>query len=337
MPLTIRAAAVTPVVQAVDARGGDPIRVLVAAGLRADQLQDPDALVDLEGALRFTRAAAEELGEESLGLHLGEQWDLASLGVLSYAVLNAPTVETALRNLDRYGRSHVQGGSIRFECQGARARLSYELDVADRELARQHAEAAAVVGVRILRRLLDPSWRPQSVHFAHRRPADLSDHERIFGCPIGFDAPLNALICFDAEVLDRRVAGADRQLLPLVERHLESLHGPPGADPWFGRVREAVSQALCDGSPTIQTIARQLGMSVRTLQRRLETHDLVYKELVERIRRELAHRYLAESEASLTEVAFLLGYSELSAFDRAFRRWTGRTPLAARRSLRSAG
>jgi AraC-like DNA-binding protein len=100
-------------------------------------------------------------------------------------------------------------------------------------------------------------------------------------------------------------------------------------------VRSTVAEALCDGSPTIRKIARRMGTSVRTLQRRLELQGVVFKELVAEIRCELAHRYLADAQADLTEVAFLLGYSELSAFDRAFRRWTGSTPLVVRRGLRA--
>jgi AraC-like DNA-binding protein len=110
----------------------------------------------------------------------------------------------------------------------------------------------------------------------------------------------------------------------------------PGQDDWLAGLRSSVAESLCDGAPTIRTTSKRLGLSVRTLQRRLEQHDVDFRSLVAETRHELAKRYLAENTANLTEIAFLLGYSELSAFDRAFRRWTGSTPLAARRSLRAA-
>ena len=322
------------VLEAVDARSEERARIVSEAGLDAARLSDPDQLLDLEAVLRVSRAAAEAVGDDFLGLHLGERWPLGELGVLHYAVLNAPTVGTALENLDRYGRSHIQGGGIRFARVGREASLGYELEVRDRELARQHVEASAVAGLRILRRFLGDAWAPRSVGFGHRRPRSTSEHERIFGCPLAFEQPTNVEILFDAEVLDRPVPGADRKLLPLVERHLEQLIADRGEDAWLGEVRSTIAHALCDGSTTIRRIAKQLGTSVRTLQRRLDERQIAFRTLVAEIRRDLAYRYLADEDASLTEVAFLLGYSELSAFDRAFRRWTGATPLEERKRLR---
>lgn len=309
---------------------------MAAGGLQPEDLADPERLLDLEGVLRLTQAAAEEAGDDALGLHLGERWDLGSLGVLSYAVFNAPTVGTALRNLDRYGRSHIQGGGIRLSTRGAEAWLGYELAVRDPELARQHVEAAATVGVRILRRLLGDGFQPRRVLFGHRRPREVSEHRRVFGCAPEFGCSDGLAIVFDASVLPLPVPGADRRLLPLIERHLAESLADGEEDAWLSELRGAVTRSLCDGSPSIRSTAKQLGMSVRTLQRRLEAHDVAFRDLVAETRRTLAQRYLAEGSANLTEVAFLLGYSELSAFDRAFRRWTGSTPLAERRRLRAA-
>ena len=256
--------------------------------------------------------------------------------MLSYAVLNAPTVGTALRNFERYSRTHLQGGRIGLAREGDEALLVYELDVSDHELARQHVEGAAVVALRILRHLVGPQFRPLRVLFAHRRPRDLSEHARVFGAPLLFEQRFDTALAFPVAELDRSVAGADRRLLPIVERHLDELLASGAKDAWLQQVHTAIAASLCDGAPDIGTVARQLGMSVRTFQRRLEDHGVVWKALVAEIRRELAHRYLANEGTNLTEIAFLLGYSELSAFDRAFRRWTGSTPLAARRSLRAA-
>ena len=310
--------------------------MLSAAGLSEAELVDPDRLLPLDPVLRLSREAAAVTGDDCLGLHLGEAWDLGGLGVLSYAVLNAPTVGTGLKNLDRYGRSHLQGGRIALSVGGREALLAYELDAGDRELARQHVESAAVVGLRIAQRLGGTDWRPLRVVFGHRRPRDVSEHARIFGCPVRFGGDAHVLLSFDAARLERPVAGADRHLLPIVEQHLDKLLSSGAKAALVQDVRGALAQMLCDGSPSIRLVAKRLGMSVRTLQRRLDEHGVVFRTLVQEIRRELAERYLAERSANLTEVAFLLGYSELSSFDRAFRRWTGSTPVAARRSLRAA-
>jgi len=331
---TIRAAAALGALEGFGAR--ERAQALAGVGLREADLADPDRLLDLERVLRLTQAAAEAVGDDCLGLHLGASWDLGGLGVLSYAVLNAPTVGTGLRNLDRYGRSHVQGGRITLAREGREAQLRYVLEVADRELARQHVESAAVVGLRIVRRLAGDTWRPRRVVFGHVRPRDAAEHARIFGCPVRFGGDEQLLMSFDAADLERPVAGADRRLLPIIEQHLDKLLDIDVKAALVQDVRSVLAQVLCDGNPTIRLVAKRLGMSVRTLQRRLDGHDVVFRDLVQEIRRELAERYLAERSANLTEVAFLLGYSELSTFDRAFRRWTGSTPVAARRSLRAA-
>jgi AraC-like DNA-binding protein len=310
--------------------------VLGAAGLTEADLADPDRLLELDAVLRLSQAAAEAAGDDCLGLHRGESWDLGGLGVLSYAVLNAPSVGTGLRNLDRYGRSHLQGGRIALALASRQARLVYELDTADPELARQHVESAAVVGLRIVRRLAGPDWRPSLVVFGHRRPRDTSEHARIFGCPVKFAGEEHLVLAFDAAWLERPVTGADRRLLPIVEEHLDKLLASDVKAALVQDVRGVLAEVLCDGNPTIRMVAKRLAMSVRTLQRRLDDHGVVFRDLVQEVRRELAERYLAEKSANLTEVAFLLGYSELSTFDRAFRRWTGSTPVAARRMLRAA-
>jgi len=332
---TIRAGAATGVLEAVASRGGSPQKVLGLARLRAADLADPDRMVELERLNALYEAAALETYDAAFGLHLCLSWDLSRLGTLGYAVLNAPTVGTGLRNLARYGRANLQAGRIGFSVKGQEALLSYELDC-EPELCRQHTEGAAVLSLRIVRRLLGETWRPLRVLFGHRRPADPSEHLRVFGAPICFGEGKNATLVLDAAQLDQAVPGADRRLLPIVERHLDRVLATDSGDAWLQQVRSAVAEALCDGNPSIRMISKRLAMSVRTLQRRLDERDLVFKALVAEIRREIAYRYLAEGSADLTEVAFLLGYSELSAFDRAFRRWTGSTPLEARKSLRAA-
>jgi AraC-like DNA-binding protein len=323
------------VLDAVTAGGGSAERVLARVGLTADDVADPDRLLDIAQVVGLFEAAAVETGDDCFGLHLGTTYDFASIGALAYAVLNAPTVDVALENFARYSRAFVPGGAITVGRDGAQVALGYVLDVGDPERCRQHAEGAAVVTLRVLRRLVGPEWRPHYIEFGHAEPRDTREHVRLLGVPLRFRRPLAMATVFDAAVLPRAVEGADRRLLPIVERHLVELLASTGdAGGWLDEVRNAIAESLCDGAPTIRTVAKRLGASVRTLQRRLGDHDAVFSTLVDEVRREIALRYLADGKADLTEIAFLTGYSELSAFGRAFRRWTGSTPLAARRRLR---
>jgi AraC-like DNA-binding protein len=237
---------------------------------------------------------------------------------------------TALRNLERYAQTHMPGVQVAIRAEGGTCRLIYDLPLSDREACRQNAEGAAAVALQLLRRLAGPEWRPHRVLFGHRRPRGTVIHEKVFGVAPTFGADVTAAFLFDAKTLDQVVPGADRRLLPIVEKHLDELLASM-ADHWIGELRTVVARTVCDGHPALRAIARRVGLSERTLQRRLGERGLVWKDVVLDVRRELAQGYLARDEMPLTEIAFLLGYSELSAFDRAFRKWTGVTPMEWRR------
>ena len=130
---------------------------------------------------------------------------------------------------------------------------------------------------------------------------------------------------------------ADPWLLPIVEGHLRQQMDRPAEAGWPQAVRDLITRSMSDGQATVRAVSRRLGLSVRTFQRQLAAHGLVFKQLVDDVRRELALRYLGDATATLTDIALLLGYSELSAFDRAFRRWMGVSPLEHRRRLRTEG
>lgn len=327
----MRAGGAAGVLDAVAAAGGSPDRVLAAAGLVPDDLCDADRLLELDRIMALYEAAARDTGDDAFGLHVGTTYDYASIGPLVYAVLNAPTVGVAIENFARYGRAFVPGGAMTLARDGGQVDFGYALDVADFETCRQHAEGAAVVTLRVLRRLIGPDWQPRYVRFGHAEPRDTAEHRRLLGVPMRFLQPIAMAFVFDADVLERSVPGADRRLLPIIERHLQELVA--GTPSMLDDVRHGIAEALCDGAPTIRVVAKRLGTSVRTLQRRLGAEGAVFTMLVDDVRRDVAMRYLADGKANLTDIAFLTGYSELSAFGRAFRRWTGSTPLAVRKQL----
>ncbi|MEX2208263.1 MAG: AraC family transcriptional regulator [Myxococcota bacterium] len=322
--------------EAIAKRGGSVASVLRKAGLRQRDLADPEHFVDLEKMLVLQDEAAREVGDDTLGLTLALTYNPSRLGVLAYALFNAPTVGVALHNLERYAHTLLHGVRVVIEMRGSECVSGYDIPVGDRELRRQNAEGASVVAFEVMRRLIGPDWRPKRVEFGHRRPADTTQHSRVFGAPLRFEAEHSFALVYDRSDVDRAVQGADAGILPIVQRYLDELPAPAArSDAWPREVRALIARDICNGHPDMERIARALGLSGRTLQRRLAERGLVWKTMVEEVRRELALRYLKDVSTSLTEVAFLLGYSDLSAFGRAFRRWTGTTPAAQRRRLRS--
>jgi AraC-like DNA-binding protein len=170
------------------------------------------------------------------------------------------------------------------------------------------------------------------VQFAHQPPRQTSEHLRVFGAPVSFAAPTNALV-FDPEFVERQVPSADERLYPIMRRYLEQvLQEMPRETDELASVRRAVGEIMREGDPKLADVARKIALSPRTLQRRLKEQSLDFKGLVDDTRRRFSLNYLKDPQHTLTEIAYLLGYSEVSAFNRAFKRWTGTTPVSYRRS-----
>jgi len=325
------------VLEFVAAAGGPARSLRDEAGITPADLANPRRLLELDRIMILLNAAARELNDDTLGLHVGASFELATLGPFSYAVLNAPTVGVGLANLARYSAALAQGmGTPSLEVRGETATLEIPaIGSADPETLRHLSEGSLVILMRLMRRLRRPDWQPREVSFQHEAPVDIREHAALicprlrFGCAV-------ASIRFDARDLRAEVRGADRYLLPIAERQLQDALEPTvGSDPWLREVEILVASRVCDGHPSIRSLAPQLGLSVRSLQRRLEEHRILYRDLVARVRFQLARRYLEETSNDLEKIAFLLGYSELSAFDHAFRRWTGQTPRGFRRKARA--
>lgn len=330
----VRAELVTTILQFVAGAGGNPARVRSSAGIRPGDLIDPERLIDLDLLAAALTHAADDLGDAFFGLHIGANFHLEGLGLVTYAVLNAGTVEIGLENLVRYLDSLVQG--IRPELTTKRGETTLRVAVGlPRATARHLQEAGALTLLRLLRHLLgEERWAPRAVVLAHERPDDVSEHVRLFGVAPTFGTRYTELR-FDAALLRREVPDADRSLVPIVEQRLQELLGCDAhEEPWVRDLRFRVASRLCDGHPSLAQLAPDLGLSARTLQRRLGDRGLVWRDIVQETRLRLATRYLEESDTDLTEVAFLLGYAEQSAFTHAFRRWTRKSPGAHRRSHR---
>lgn len=184
------------------------------------------------------------------------------------------------------------------------------------------------------RELTEGKFNPKSVYFQHKAPNDISAYERYFSCPVYFESELNALH-ISGNVLAFKNKLGDVGVSRFLESHLESELNKPQYDESIEHlIQTQISKALSSGVPKMEDIAKRLGMSERTLHRRLGDLDLTYHSLVNQTRQELAESLLINSDYSLIEIAFLIGFSEQSAFQRAFKRWFNKTPTAFRKAYR---
>jgi AraC-like DNA-binding protein len=328
---TIQAKAAEKIIRAAAAQGVQADALYRAVGMNSAVLHDPDARIPFAQIVSLYEQAAVLTGDNAFGLHVGEQVDATVFDVLGYSVINSPTFGDALDRVVRYNSIWTNGSCFTVESIDVQSRVVYVyLDESIRE-RRQDVEmtfaALAVLG----RRATNVDWSANEIRFQHERPKDTTEHERIFRCPITFGAASNDFV-FDSTYLSLPIVKADARLCALLDRHAsELLVRFPREDSLVERVRALLKDELNGGDASLEIMAERLGMSARTLQRKLRASGTSHQELLDEMRRELALRYLKEPEMAVCEVAYLLGFSESSAFHRAFKRWTGTTPSEFRR------
>lgn len=312
--------------KAAVARGATASSLYQAAALDATKLASPDHRIPFAQLVSLYELAAQMTNDDAFGLHVGETVDATAFDVLGYSVINSANLGEALARVTRYHCIWTDGAAVTLRHDGAHAVLVYTyLDPSIKE-HRHDTEMTFSAVITLARAVTGIDWNPESVSFQHEKPADLSELERIFRGPISFGAAANEFV-MDASVLGLSIRKADARLCAVLDQHAETLLSRyPYHDDLLGKARMIIRTQLSGGSPAIEDTAHKLGMSPRTLQRKLQEHQTSHQQLVDDLRKDLALRYLSEPRMAIGEVAYVLGFSESSAFHRAFKRWTGQTP-----------
>lgn len=331
---TFSIAIVRDVVQYVGAQGGDVGALCQAAAIAPPWLNDPDQQVSGDVLKHLWRAAVQQTGDTDLGLHIGEAFDLAAIGIVGYILLNCQTYGQVLEKLSQYTRLFSQGvaihhhaheGWVYCDCDIVSGMKNYLLDE-----PRHPIESTFAALVTATQQLTGQPLVVSAIWFQHASPKNVSEHDRIFQAPVRFSQPANRII-FEAHCLDWPVRSANANLLSVFEAHAEAMVSRQTVPQSYrDQVKSAITQGLQGEVPSLEAIAQTLMTSVRQLQRVLQTEGTSYQQLLEEIRQELAFQHLSHPETPIHDVAFLLGFSEPSAFHRAFKRWTGQTPRSYR-------
>jgi AraC-like DNA-binding protein len=313
------------VVAELDRVGLAASEILKDVVLRREQMDDPDAQIPFNAHVRLFESAASALREPCFGCRLGSAIELTEAGLLAYIALNSPDLGAALRNLCRYLAILTEGSVCELRRDGGEVRLLFSFVDPDVEMAsRQLPEFATTLMVRVCDTITGHRARPVRVELRHDAACPML--ARQLGLPVTAYQPRFALV-LDAASLAVPVVNADARLLDVLRRYADELLARRAdKDDLVARAERWVLDNVHTGQVGATHLARGLGMSARTLARRLATHGLTPARLVEELRQQLANKYLAERAFPLGRITYLLGYSDFSAFTRAFRRWTGRTP-----------
>lgn len=306
--------------------GTDPAQVVASAGL------DPDALDTLENRIPFVamgrllHSCAVKTGCQHFALLVGQRARLSHLGLPGQLARHSPTLGTAIRTFAVYQHLDSQGmATFLLEKEGV-ANIGPVVYQKGAEHGEQIYDLYITATLSIVRELCGARWRPERVLFSHSKPTDGGLFRRAFQAPCQFNAERTALVV-PASVLDHRVAGADPEHLRILEAQA---HARDDLGVVF-RLRRTLRILLLAQGASGDQVARLLLMHHRTLNRRLKAEGTTFRELLDEVRFEAACQLLDTASIPITQIAASLGYAETSAFSRAFRRWSGATPVERRR------
>jgi AraC-like DNA-binding protein len=330
-PPGVIASAATGIVEFIEAYGGDIDRIFGHAGIAPDTAGSPTLKLELKSYCQLFEVASSVTKCDNFGLWFGNQFQPRDLGLWGYSAISAPTLGGALSNLVQLFHYHQESSSMNMRRgDDGLMRLEYQIEAPDIVERRQDAELSLGMFLNVFRDCLGQQWVPEEVHFEHPRPLDSHEHEKAFGAPVYFSLPRNALL-FRPEIMSERMPHSDAKLMAMMQMCLKQLASEEDMRASIiDRVKATIRAKLPDGYPTLEDVAEALRITPSAIQRKLAAEGLIYKELVELMRRELAIAYMKQRHLPFSEIALLLGYSELSAFSRAVHRWTGQSPRAHR-------
>jgi AraC-like DNA-binding protein len=302
-------------------------------GLQSVLLDDLEARVPAQQFHSLWLEITHQSRDPNFGLHFAELTrHQPGEGVLAAMMANCPTVGSAMEKLMRYHALSTDVIQVRFRQEAGRATFAWESVPVNDPLDRQIGEAVISRLFFTLENISRDKIRPIVINFRHPRPESISEHQRIFGCPLAFDQPIDEIV-IQADGLNLPILMANPKLLEpleaIVQNLLDQLYPP---DTWADQVTHRISNLLLDGQkPTISLIAQEMAVSTRYLQKKLKSEGVTYQRLLAQVREKMALGYLKEPNMSYFDTAFLLGFSDQSAFNHAFKRWTGMTPKEFRR------
>lgn len=322
---TVRVGGIVVIPEILRDFGVDPDEVLIAAGIDPNLIRDPDHLITYAARGVLIKHCMARTGCQHMGLLIGQRMDMPALGIVGLLTRSMPDVGAALRALENYFHLHSPGAVPTLRVDGDLAMVVYDIIETGVEASDQIGGGAVAMILNIMHSLCGPDFQALEASFAHRKPAEIKPFRQFFRIPLYFDAPQYALT-FSRSWLDVRPPNADADLQRVLQKQIDALEAEH-SDNIPDHMKDLLRSALLTGHCNEDKIATLLGMGPRTLIRRLESAGTSFRELVDETRFELAQQMLEDSSLNVGQIAETLGYSRASAFSRAFRRWSGGTPV----------
>lgn len=308
----------------------DSLKVDIDAFLRSisvdpEMVRAPDTRLPIETYLLIQDEAARFVNDPYFGLHMGEFAEAGSWSILGYMMMNCKTLGEAFEKSGRYSRIIGNLIDARPELKFNKAKLVFFTPPHAPKMSRHCFESTFSSSVRMMRLLTGVQINPLEVTFIYPGPASMSEYERIFRCPVKFDQKDNSFT-LDLNVANLPIQLPNPSLLEYFEKYAQDfLAEMERNDEHTRAVTKIILSKLDDEDLTIHKIAKEMAVSVRTLQNRLEAEGVVFSDLLRDVRQRLAKKYLRENY-TVEQITYLLGFSDPSVFRKAFKKWVGVTP-----------
>ena len=332
---TLRCGPLAALPAVLDRLGADTDELLADFGLTRAYFDDAENTVPTAVVGRVFRRIVEVTGCDQLGILLGRPITLTSMGAIGVQMQASPNVAHAIEVMGKHFHVHDQGARFSVEAGGNVVRLCYRLTARDVDMIEEIYTLAAMAALGFLRGLCGKGWRPLEFELPFRRPRAVDALRKALGVPLKFDAEQLKMI-FPASDLARPLPSADPLLYRMMAERIEQLEARQRRD-LIGRVRNVMQTVIFTQTARASIVASRMGVSLRTLNRRLRAEGTSLQAIRDAVTAEAACQLLGNTEKSASEVALILGYSDSSAFTRAFRRWHGVPPAQWRARRRRAG
>jgi AraC-like DNA-binding protein len=311
--------------------GIDPEPVFREEGVDPESMFDSGARVPIERYQRLDLKAAELSGDPCFGLKGAEHFRPAHLGALGFAWLASSSLRTAFFRLSRYARMINEKLTIDLneDDDFFYVRIDAHLPLLNERIREDGQQAALIKFCRVI---AGNDFNPAKLRFRQEQPEDIGFYYELFRCPIEFGAAHTEFI-INLEDMEKRLTGSNDQLAKLNEHIVVKYLAHSEKADIVNRVKASIIDELSSGAVTENSIADGLYMTPRNMHRKLQKENTSFKLLLTEVRKELAQQYIQDRSKTLTEISFMLGFSEISSFSRAFKNWTGKPPSEARQEV----
>ena len=330
---------VLAITTALEAQGVDPVALMAEIGMDPSKVGDLGHRYSQEQVTSLWIASVQATGDENFGLAVARHIRPSTFHVVGYAMSCSATLKRAAERFAHSARLISDSALVSFEPVAGGYCLEVDLRTAGRQPIYQTIDTVLAGFFLLCEWILTRKITPIEVRLRHRPPADEMAYKQVFDCPIRFEAQSNAIV-FRAEDLEQPVPSANEELAMVLDEMTSRYLALRFGQRFSRKVRDVLARQLPTGETHKAETARIMAMTERTLLRRLRDENTTYKEVLDRLREELAFDYLLDPELTIDRIALLLGFSGSNTFSRAFVRWTGQRPSdwrVAQRRIQASG